>query len=98
MTASKTLLAAALLAVLLAGCASTLSGNRGRTRDVSDARLEKEVRLALLEKLGEDVLGVTVDAAGGRVLLAGAVDERSTQELAEEVAKSVPGGRRVDNR
>ena len=98
MTASKTLLAAALLAVLLAGCASTLSGNRGRTRDVSDARLEKEVRLALLEKLGEDVLGVTVDAAGGRVLLAGAVDERSTQELAEEVAKSVPGVRRVDNR
>lgn len=98
MTAPKTLLAAALLGTLLSGCASTLPGNRTRERDVSDARLEKEVRLALLEKLGEDVLGVTVDAAAGRVLLAGAVDERSTQELAEEVAKSVPGVARVDNR
>ncbi len=65
---------------------------------MADARLEREVRLALLEKLGEDGLGVTVEATGGRVSLIGAVDKRTTQELAEEVAKSVPGVQSVDNR
>lgn len=95
-----------LFPALLAGaCASTVptprsqAGNEAiREQDVSDARLEKDVRLALLDKLGEDVLGVTVEAARGRVTLIGAVDERSTQELAEEVAKSVPGVLSVDNR
>lgn len=69
-----------------------------REQSVADARLETEVRLALLDKLGEDGLGVTVEANGGRVSLIGAVDERATQELAEEVAKSVPGVQSVDNR
>ncbi|HEV2853551.1 MAG TPA: BON domain-containing protein [Thermoanaerobaculia bacterium] len=69
-----------------------------REQDVADARLEAEVRLALLQKLGGDGLGVTVDATGGRVSLIGAVDKRTTQELAEEVAKSVPGVQSVDNR
>ena len=86
-------------------CASTVPTPRAqagseavREQDVSDARLETEVRLALLEKLGEDGLGVTVEALGGRVTLVGAVDKRTTQELAEEVAKSVPGVQSVDNR
>lgn len=100
------LLAIALLAVLFSGaCASTVPTTRSRAgseavreQDVADARLEAEVRMALLEKLGEDALGITVDAAGGRVRLIGAVSERSTQELAEEVAKSVPGVQRTDNR
>jgi hyperosmotically inducible protein len=104
---SKTKLLA-LLAVtgtLAGACASTVPTPRSqagaesvREQDVSDARLEKEVRLALLDKLGEDGLGVTVDAAGGRVSLIGAVDKRSTQELAEEVTKTVPGVQSVDNR
>jgi osmotically-inducible protein OsmY len=97
---------ALLLGVLLFGaCASTVPTPRSqaeneavREQDVADARLETEVRLALLDKLGEDGLGVTVDATGGRVSLVGAVDERATQELAEEVAKSVPGVQSVDNR
>jgi osmotically-inducible protein OsmY len=94
-----------LAALLLAGCASTVPTPQSqagdetvREQDVADARLAADVRLALLEKLGEDVLGVTVEAKGGRVTLIGAVDERSTQELAEEVAKSVPGVVRVNNR
>jgi osmotically-inducible protein OsmY len=101
----KSLLAAVLLGSLLSACASTVPTERARAEDeavreaeVSDARLEKEVRLTLLEKLGQDVLGVTVDADRGRVRLLGAVDKRSTQELAEEVAKSVPGVQSVDNR
>lgn len=90
---------------LFAACAATVPTPRSqagdeavREQDVADARLEREVRLALLEKLGEDALGVTVEADGGQVRLLGAVDERSTQELAEEVAKAVPGVQRVDNR
>src|SRR5262245_41591826 len=103
---SKPLLACSLVAALLsAACASTVptprseAGNEAiREQDVSNARLEKEVRLALLDKLGEDALGVTVEARNGQVTLIGAVDERSTQELAEEVAESVPGVVNVDNR
>jgi osmotically-inducible protein OsmY len=100
------LLPALLLGALLSGaCASTVPTPRSqasreaiREQDVADARLEADVRLALLDKLGEDGLGVTVDAVGGRVSLIGAVDKRTTQELAEEVAKSVPGVQSVDNR
>lgn len=102
---SKLLPACSLLGMLLSGaCASTVPTQRSaagaeaiREQDVSDARLEADVRLALLEKLGEDGLGVTVEADGGRVRLIGAVDKRATQELAEEVARAVPGVRKVDN-
>ncbi|HYX23269.1 MAG TPA: BON domain-containing protein [Thermoanaerobaculia bacterium] len=100
----KTLLAALLLGGLVSACASTVPTERSRAADeavreqeVSDARLEHEIRLALLQKLGKDVLGVTVEVKGGRVRLFGAVDKRSTQDLAEEVVKTVPGVRDVDN-
>jgi len=100
----KALLAALLLGSLLSSCASTVPTERARAeeegireQEVSDARLKREVQLALLEKLGQDALGVTVDARRGRVSLYGAVDKRSTQELAEEVAETVPGVRSVDN-
>src|SRR5215216_3210991 len=93
------------LGAFAGACASTVPTPRSqasseaiREQDVADARLEADVRLALLDKLGEDGLGVTVDAVGGRVSLIGAVDQRATQELAEEVAKSVPGVQSVDNR
>src|SRR5215510_8511269 len=96
---SKVAIAAVLLlALLCCACASTVPTPRAEAdkeaiqqQEVSDARLEKDVRLALLNKLGEDALGVTVDARRGRVSLVGGVEKRSTQELAEEVAKTVPG-------
>ncbi|HEV8580513.1 MAG TPA: BON domain-containing protein [Thermoanaerobaculia bacterium] len=102
---SKPFLACSFLGMLLLGaCSSTVPTPRSqagdeaiREQDVADARLEKEVRLALLDKLGQDALGVTVDAKGGKVNLVGAVDKRSTEELAEEVAKSVPGVQSVNN-
>lgn len=94
-----------LSAFLVVACASTVPTPRSqagaeavREQSVSDARLERDVRLTLLDKLGEDALVVTVDARAGRVTLIGAVDERSTQELAEEVAKTVPGVRSIGNR
>jgi len=93
-----------LTAALLGACASTVPTPRSEAGDeatreqrVADARLKNDVRLALLQKLGDDALGVTVEAEGGRIRLIGAVDQRSTQELAEEVAKAVPGVQSVEN-
>ncbi len=65
---------------------------------VADALLTEGVRARLLDKLGADALGIAVVARGDLVLLTGAVDEHSTQELAHEVAASVPGVRKVDNK
>src|SRR6201999_75342 len=96
--ASKALFAAILLGALLSACASTVPTERSRAADeglreqaVSDARLEREVRLALLEKLGKDGLAIKAEVDHGRVKLTGEVEKRSTQDLAEEVAKAVPG-------
>ncbi|HEX3130861.1 MAG TPA: BON domain-containing protein [Thermoanaerobaculia bacterium] len=88
-----------LLAFLTAGCAGTVSPQRSATeRSISDASLQADVYVALLEKLGRDGLPIDVSVTNGRVMLTGNVDQRSTQELAEEVVLSVPGVRGVDNR
>lgn len=105
-SASNLLFAAVFPGIFFIGaCASTVPTPRSqageesiREQDVSDARLEADVRMALLDKLGEDGLGVTVDSKAGRLILVGVVHQKSTQELAEEVAKSVAGVVSVDNR
>lgn len=65
---------------------------------VADALLGLEVRGRLLDRLGWDGLKVGVEVNGDAVTLDGEVQERATQELAEEVALSVDGVRSVDNR
>jgi osmotically-inducible protein OsmY len=92
-----------LAASLLAACAGTVPASRSaggtdEDRDVAEAGLAADVRLALLDKLGWDALDVKVDVDGGQASLTGEVDKRTTQELAEEVALSVRGVERVDNR
>ncbi|HSN89425.1 MAG TPA: BON domain-containing protein [Thermoanaerobaculia bacterium] len=92
-----------LAASLLAACAGTVPASRSAAgpdedRDVAEAGLAADVRLALLDKLGWDALDVKVDVDGGEARLTGEVDKRTTQELAEEVALSVQGVERVDNR
>ena len=83
------LLAVASLAVVaLSSCAA--GGDAALT--------EVKVKAALLEKLGTDALGIKVAVVGDKVTLTGAVSKRSTEELAEEVARSVEGVRKVDNR
>lgn len=98
----KTLLATLLAGSLLSACASTVPGTArggwaGEEESVEDASLGADVRLALIEKLGFDALGIRVDATGGRIDLTGRVEKRATQELAEEVARSVEGVSRVNN-
>lgn len=99
----KILLASLLSGCLLSACASTVPGTArggwaGEEENVDDASLGADVRLALIDKLGFDALGITVDTAGGHVFLTGGVEKRATQELAEEVVRSVPGVTRVENR
>lgn len=90
-----------LLAAILAGCAGTTRPQTGvpagQPSDVQEATLRNNVHLALLDKFGSDAMGVAVKVDGDRALLSGEVPSRSTQELAEEVALSVPGIRRVKN-
>lgn len=100
---AKTLLAALLAGSLLSACASTVPGTArggwaGGEESVEDASLGADIRLALIEKLGFDALGITVDTAGSRVDLTGRVEKRATQELAEEVVRSVQGVGKVNNR
>ena len=93
------LLAVPLVALLNATCAGTVSPQRNATdRAISDASVQADVYVALLEKLGRDGLPIDVNVSDGRVTLTGNVGQRSTQELAEEVALSVPGVKGVDNR
>ena len=89
-----------LLALLLAACAGTLPGTRSPAvdPDVNNASIQADVYVALLEKLGKDGLPIDVEVLGSRAVLTGEVEQRSTQEVAEEVALSVPGVRSVDNR
>ena len=95
-------LAPALLAAL--ACARPAPAPRAPAEEpgigdrVADALLTEKMRAKLLARLGTDALGIEIAAAGDRVRLSGEVAERSTQELAEEVARSVRGVRRVDNR
>jgi osmotically-inducible protein OsmY len=67
-------------------------------QEAAEARLAEQVRARLLAKLGDDAQRVDVVVRGDRVLLTGAVEERATQGLAQEVAKSVSGVREVDNK
>lgn len=97
----KTSMSIVLVGLLLAGCAGT-AGPRSSAgtggRDVAEAGIAADVRLALLDKLGWDALDVRVEVDRGEAILLGEVDKRATQELAEEVALSIQGVRRVDNR
>jgi osmotically-inducible protein OsmY len=52
----------------------------------------------LRSAFGDDAKGIEVRVDGSKATLTGTVSQRSTQELAEEVARSIPGVTSVDNR
>ena len=55
------------------------------------------VKLALLQKLGQDSLKVDVDSNAGALMLKGTVSKRETKELAETIAQTVTGVKSVKN-
>jgi osmotically-inducible protein OsmY len=58
---------------------------------------EAQLRQLMIAKLGTDAEGVRVTLMGKKAILTGKVNERSTQELAKEVALTFPGVTKVDN-
>jgi len=85
------------------GPAARLGGTLDKTwstvqGQVADVLLLTRVRVALLEHLGSDGLRVQVAAKDGIVELSGNVEKRSSEELAEQVARSVNGVREVRSR
>ena len=59
----------------------------------TDAVIQKK----LVDKLGDDAKTIKAAIVEGKVVLVGEVKGRDTQKLAEQVALSVPGVRKVDN-
>jgi hyperosmotically inducible protein len=80
------------------GPAARLGGTLDRTwtnvqGQVADVLLLTRIRVALLERLKEDGLRVTIEVKGGKVDLSGQVEKSENVELAERVAGSVRGVR-----
>jgi len=65
---------------------------------VADALLVARVRVALLERLKEDGMRITIEVHGASVELSGQVERRENADLAERVAASVGGVRKVHSR
>ena len=59
--------------------------------------LDAVVKQKLVDKLGDDAKTITVALVEGKIVMIGEVQGRDTQELATEVAKSVPGVSKIDN-
>lgn len=92
-------LAAAALTSLLLGCASA---ERAPSRPAADAQVSEALKAIsieskLIDKLGADALGITARVAGHTATLTGTVERKSSQKLAESVALSVEGIRKVEN-
>ena len=65
--------------------------------EVSEALKALAVQSKLIDKLGADALGITVHVSGETATLTGEVAKKSSQKLAEAVALSVEGIKKVDN-
>ncbi len=86
------------LGACTAGLGKNQQPERSEAQQIEDAQLAARVRGELLAKLGSDALGIQPQVTTHTATLWGQVLERSSQELAREVALSVPGIDRVKNR
>jgi osmotically-inducible protein OsmY len=66
--------------------------------EVSEALAATSVKAKLIDKLGTDALRITVSVSGESATLTGEVAKSPSQGLAEEVALSVDGIKKVDNK
>jgi osmotically-inducible protein OsmY len=92
------LMSVGLLCVGLASRARADEGPKGPANaEVSEALKALAVQSKLIDKLGADALGITVHVSGETATLTGDVTNKSSQKLAEAVALSVDGIKKVDN-
>ena len=94
------ILAAALTLTWLvsASPANAADGSATTSTEVADALNGISVKTKLIDKLGTDALGITVAVSGETATLTGEVTKSPSQGLAEEVALSVKGIKKVDNK
>jgi osmotically-inducible protein OsmY len=94
------ILAAALsLTWLLSASPANAAGkSEAVSTEVSDALSATNVKAKLIEKLGADALRITVSVSGEKATLTGEVAKSPSQALAEQVALSVEGIKKVDNK
>jgi osmotically-inducible protein OsmY len=98
-TLSTLLLTTLALLFALPAMATAESGSDSTSLDakVSDAMRELQVKTALLEKIGWDMLTVDVEVHGAHVDLNGVADNDANRALAKEVALSIEGVEKVSN-
>jgi osmotically-inducible protein OsmY len=92
-----------LTALLSLGCLLSSSPARATQNstvpaDVAEAINATHVRSKLIDKLGADALGISVSVSGETATLTGVVSKSPSQGLAEEIALSVAGIKKVDNK
>lgn len=103
MTRSRTV-PAALTALsfvwLLSPAPAAAEGTKSSTvsTEVSEALTSLSVRGKLIEKLGTDAVRIHVSFSGETATLTGEVAKAASQGLAEQVALSVKGVKKVDNK
>jgi osmotically-inducible protein OsmY len=97
---SLPILAAALSLAWLLGAspASAAAKSTAPSSEVTEALNAISVRTTLIDKLGTDALGIAVSVSGETATLTGEVTKSPSQGLAEEVALSVKGIKKVDNK
>jgi osmotically-inducible protein OsmY len=85
---------------LLAATPATATEAKAKTTspEVSDAMMVVAVKSQLIEKLGTDSLRISVSFSGETATLTGEVAKSPSQGLAEQVALSVNGVKKVDNK
>ncbi|MFI5197046.1 MAG: BON domain-containing protein [Thermoanaerobaculia bacterium] len=68
------------------------------SKEVSEAFEATSVKARLIDKLGADALGISVSVSEKTATLTGEVTKSASQGLAEQVALSVKGIKKVDNK
>ena len=79
--------------IILAALCAALAAGSAYAADPLDVVVQKK----LVDKLGDDARTIKVALVEKKIVLVGEVKGRDTQELATEVAKSVPGVESIDN-
>src|SRR5512141_1289286 len=92
------LTAALSLTWLLSAPPANAADKSGVSAEVSEALAATSVKAKLIDKLGTDALRIKVSVSGETAILTGEVAKSSSQGLAEQVALSVEGIKKVDNK
>ena len=92
-----TAMVSGLLCLGVASVATAENDSKPMSTEVSEALKAVAVQFKLIGKLGTDALHITVHVSGDTAILSGEVAKKSNQKMAESVALSVDGIKKVDN-